>query len=190
MLRPRLILLVALCAPLAVAQPFETLTIGLGGVGTVGSAPYTDLWNPGPGVTASVETPFYLGHVAVGTMASVHATRAAVDETIPEYLAIYSYASWGTYLRLPLGARLRPGLRAGLYAMRFDVDDVVAVRSESELGAGVDLALSVPLGRGWRAVASGAAVRVYTAERIEFGFVHVGLSRVFATPRWLKDFLR
>ena len=96
----------------------------------------------------------------------------------------------GTHLALPGGLRLRPGLRAGLYAMRFDVDDVASVASESELGAGFDLALGVPLGRGWHATASGAAIRIYTAERIELGFVHLGLSRTFVTPDWLKAVLR
>lgn len=170
------------------AQPFETLEVGISGVATVGSAPYTDLWEPGLGLGATVETPFYLGHVALGTMASMHTAQAGTD--VPDYLMFYSHASWGTHLALPGGLRLRPGLRAGLYAMRFDVDDAVAVRSESELGAGLDLALSAPLGRGWRAVASGAAIRVYTAERIDLGFLRLGLSRTFTTPGWLQGFLR
>ncbi len=179
-----------LLAPLAAAQPFETLEVGVSGLGTVASAPYTDYWEPGPGVAASVETQFYLGSVAVGSAFSVQSGRADLEEAVPDYFAFYSYASWGTHVALPGGLRLRPGLRAGLYAMRFDVDDAVAVRSESELGAGLDLALSAPLGRGWHATASGAVVRIYTAERMELGFFHVGVSRIVGTPRWLKAFLR
>ena len=186
----RLALLLSL-APVAAAQPFQTLELGVSGLGTFGSAPYTDFWSPGPGLAASVETPFYLGSVAVGSAFAMHAARDDADLDVPDYLAIYSYASWGTHLRLPGGLRLRPGLRAGLYAMRFDDDSVAAsVSSESELGAGLDLALSLPLGRGWHATASGAVLRLYTAERIELGFVAVGISRTVDTPRWLREVLR
>ena len=184
----RYLLAFFLVAPLATAQPFETLEIGVSGLGTVSDAPYTEYWDPGAGVAASVETPFYLGSVALGGAFSVQSARP--DTRVPDYLAFYSYASWGTHIPLPGGLRLRPGLRAGLFAMRFDVDDVASVRSESELGAGLDLGLSVPLGRGWHATASGAALRIYTAERIELGFLQFGISRVFATPAVLKEFLQ
>lgn len=185
---PFRLLVLLVIAPVAAAQPFDSLEVGVSGLTTFGGAPYTDFWDPGPGVEVRAATPFYVGEVALGVAVSQQRARAGAD--VPGYLALYPYASWGYAVALPGGVRLTPGLRAGLYAMWFDVDDVSSVRREAELAAGAEVRLSVPVGRGWRVNASGAALRLYTAERIELGVVHLGLSRAFATPRGLGDFLR
>lgn len=179
------VLVLLLAAP-AAAQPFETLEVRLGGAATVGTAPYTDYWDPGLGVEGRVETPFYLGRFAVGATVAPHAAVADV----PEYLSFYFFGVWSTDLALPAGLRLTPGLHAGLFRMEFDTDDEVAVRNESELAVGPELWLSAPAGVHWRVHAGASAAHIFTAQRIDLGFVRVGVSRTFRTPGWIRDVLR
>ncbi len=186
-------LLFLLCVPVAVAQPaaFETLEVGVGGMGTFADAPFRNFWDPGPGAEAWVEMPFYLGQIRLGESVAWHeAVEAEPDTAVPDFVAVYTFAGWGVGVALPAGVRLALGLRAGILNMRFDTDAPVAVRSEAELAAGFDLRASMPLAAGWRLTASGTAVRVFTAERIDLRLVQVGVSRTFGTPEWLKEFLR
>ena len=179
-----------LLAPLAAAQPapFETLTLSAGGVSTLAGAPYTDFWDPGLGVELRVATPFYLGRVAAGVVAAPH---AEVEEgRVPDYLALYFFGAWSAEIPLPGGLRLAPGVQAGLFRMQFDADDAASVNNEAELAAGPEVWLSAPVARGWRVQAGVGAVRLFTAERIDLGFVRVGVSRTVRTPGWLRDFLR
>lgn len=182
----RLLVLILLLTSSATAQPFETLTVRVGGAATFGTAPYTDFWDPGPGVEGRVETPFYLGQFAVGALVAPHAATADV----PDYLALYFFGTWSADIALPAGLRLSPGVQAGLFRMQFDTDDAVAVRNESELAVGPEVWLSVPVAPSWRVHAGAGAVRLFTAERIDLRFVRFGVSRTFRTPGWMKDVLR
>ncbi|MEM1041133.1 MAG: hypothetical protein AAGI91_00745 [Bacteroidota bacterium] len=186
----RVLCLLLLCAPVA-AQPFETIEVGLSGVGTVADAPFTDFWDPGPGIEVWAATPFYLGDFRLGLAAAWHtASGAAADPAVPDFVSFYTSAGWSVGIGLPGGVQLAPGVRVGLFNMRFDTDDPAAVRSEAELTAGFDLRASVPIASGWRLTAGGSAVRMFTAERIDLGFVQVGVSRAFRTPEWLREALR
>jgi hypothetical protein len=193
-LRPLLrfrLLCVLVAIPAAAAQParapFETLAVSVGGVATLGGAPYTDYWSPGPGVEGRVTTPFYLGQVAVGAVVAPH---EASGDGLPDYLSFYFYGVWGADLALPGGLRLSPGLSAGLFRMEFDTDDAVAVRNESELAVGPELWLSGAVAPGWRVRAGVGGARIFTAERIDLRFVRVGVSRAFRTPGWIEGVLR
>lgn len=185
--RSLLLALALFLAPAAAAQPFETLDVRLGGAATVGTAPYTDYWDPGPGVEGRVETPFYLGTFAVGTIVAPHEARG---DAVPDYLSFYFYGVWSADLALPAGLRLAPGAHAGLFRMQFDTDDAVAVRNESELAVGPELWLSAGVGPRWRVHVGAGAARIFTAERIDLAFVRVGVSRTFRTPGWIEDVLR
>lgn len=180
------LLALPLVVPAAAAQPFETLTVRVGGAATFGSAPYTDYWDPGPGVEGRIETPFYLGRFAAGALVAPHTATADV----PDYLALYFFGTWSADLALPAGLRLSPGVHAGLFRMQFDTDDAVAVRNESELAVGPELWLSVPVAPSWRVYAGAGAARIFTAERIDLRFLRLGVSRTFRTPDWMKDVLR
>lgn len=175
-------------APAAWAQPFETVEVGLSGVGTFGEAPYTDYWSPGPGAEVRVTMPFYLGHVSAGTSVARHTSVEGVD--VPDFFALYFFGAWSAEVALPGGLRLAPGVHAGLFRMQFDTDDAPAVRNEAELAVGPELWLSVPVGRGWHVRAGGGAAHLFTFERIDLRFAQVGLSRRMRTPDWLRDLLR
>lgn len=183
----RLVLLALLFAPAAAAQPFSTVEVVVSGVAAASEAPYSDFWDPGLGGEVRAELPFYLGDVYVGGYVAPH--RAA-EASVPDYLALFPFAGWGYVLEGLGGVRLTPGLRAGLFAMWFDVDDVSSVRREAELAAGLDLRMSVPVARGWRLSAGAAYVRVYTHERIDLRFGQIGVSRTFGVPDWLEEVLR
>ena len=188
-LPPRLLLLL-LCAPAVTAQPFETVEVGLGGVRTFADAPFTDFWDPGPGAEVWAELPFYVGRIRFGEAVAWHRAWSEVGEAVPDFVSFYTYAGWGVGVTLPGGLRVTPGLRVGLLNMRFDTDGPAAVRSEAELTAGLDVRASVPVAAGWQLTASGTAVRVFTAERIDLRLVQVGISRTFRTPDWLREVLR
>ena len=179
-------LLFLLLAPAAMAQPFETLEVGLNGAATFGEAPYTDLWDPGLGVEGRVETPFYLGRFTIGVTVAPHTALGDV----PDYLALYFFGVWSADIDLPGGLRLSPGLQAGLFRMQFDTDDAAAVRNEAELAVGPEVWLSAPLAGPWRLRAGAGAVRIFTNQRIDLRFVRVGVSRTFRTPGWLEEILR
>lgn len=187
---PLRLLTLLLLASTAAAQPmpFETLTVSAGGVSTLAGAPYTDFWDPGLGVEARVETPFYLGRVAGGIVVAPH--KEVVEGLVPDYLSLYFFGAWSAEVVLPGGLRLAPGVQAGLFRMQFDADDAASVNNEAELAAGPEVWLSVPVARGWRVQAGAGAVRIFTSERIDLGFVRVGVSRTVWTPDWLRDFLR
>ncbi len=109
---------------------------------------------------------------------------------VPDYLSLYFFGAWSAEVPLPGGLRLAPGVQAGLFRMQFDTDDAASVENEAELAVGPELWLSAPVARGWRVRAGVGAVRLFTAERIDFGFVRIGVSRTVRTPGWLRDFLQ
>ncbi len=186
-----LVLLLASAAPAIgqQAEPFGTLEMIAGGLLTGADEPYTEFWDPGAGAAVRVETPFYLGRVFADVAVAPQPARAGRD--VPDYLGQYVSAGWGAAVPLPFGARLTPSLRAGLYRMTFDDESLTsAVANESELAAGADLRLSVPVGGGWRLSASATVVRVLTREPIALRLVGVGVSRTLATPGWLREALR
>lgn len=182
------LLVLLLLAPVAAAQPFETLEVGLSGVGTFGEAPYTDYWRPEPGAEIRATTPFYLGRVTAGALVARHTSVEGV--AVPDFLGLYFFGVWSTEIALPGGVRLEPGVHAGLFRMQFDTDDAPAVRNEAELAVGPEVWLSVPVGPGWRVRAGGGTARLFTFERIDLRFAQVGVSRTLRTPGWLRGFLR
>lgn len=166
----------------------ETLTLDLSGLVPVRD-PYEGLWAPSPGAAARVATPFYGGEALVGL--SVHANESGGDD-LPEFLALHAYGGWGYPMGLPGRLRLTPSAEVGALHMRFDDEDrfILALQNETELTAGLSVRLDTPVLGRLHAFAAVQALRVYTFERIDLGFVHVGLSTTVASPSWVRRLLR
>ena len=178
------------CSPrAALAQstggPFSTIEVVAGGAVTAAAAPLASYWKTGPGLGVRIDTPFYLGNV-FGLVQTAQVTPlAGVD--VPAYRSVHAAAGWGAPVALPLGVRVMPALRIGTYHMRFDDPQVsAAVANETELTAGVDVRVRVPLGGGWAGSGSVAVLRVFTNQPIDMRIVEVGISRRLATPNWLR----
>ncbi|MDX1530857.1 MAG: hypothetical protein R3362_04965 [Rhodothermales bacterium] len=183
----RSLLLLAVLPLAAAAQPFETLEVTAAGLLTATTGDFDELWEPGPGVVLRGATPFYRGHVFLGATGARH---TAQDEALPDYWALHAFGGWAYAFRLPGGVEAAAGLHAGLYNWKFDSDQELSAQWEAELATGLDLWASAPVGRGWRLGGGLQTARIYTRERLDLRFVHVGIGRRFAVPPWLRAVLR
>ncbi len=70
-----------------------------------------------------------------------------------------------------------------------DPDLAKEVRTESEIGLGLQTRLGYPLSRGWSILVTGDYRRIYTHKRIDYLFIGGGVSYKFESPGWLREFL-
>ena len=166
--------------------PYETMELGLAVDHNFNKNTFHELYDPGLGITASVRTPFYLGTIGVGLHVFSSSGRRPEN---PDFVSQYIHLAWGYSIGLPGNLCWQAGVRAGLMRMAFDISDP-GLRFESEVAfeAGTAIRYS-PIPR-WAIILSGRFRKVFTHERINLSFVGVGLSRTFATPRWLKALLQ
>ncbi len=167
---------------------FQTITLGAQFTVNVGRTSFNEFWDPSNGGLFQIDMPFYLGIVQTGVHFFSNNSLAA---DVPPFDSVNLYLGWGYEWALPLRLGWFAGVRAGGFYMNFD-DDAIAdeVKTESELGVGLNTALRYPLDERWSVLVSAEYLEVFTRRRIEYGFVGIGLSRTFTTPRPLREFLR
>jgi hypothetical protein len=166
------------------ARAFGSIALTLSAGADVNSSAFHDRWDPGLGVEAGIELPFYLGMVEAG--AQQFSNRSRVPG-VPGFRSRLYYVGWG--LDVPAASRLRwyNGFRLGVYDMAFH-DGTVPPDEESELSIGLHSRASLRLTRRWEAGVGGRYTVTLTSERIRQLVLAAGVSYRFDTPGWLKDF--
>jgi len=180
----------AAVAPLAGQQrpaPFETLGVTLAAVGNLNRNSFHDTWDPGLGVAAAIELPFYAGHAELGGEQLTFDSRVP---GVPGFRARYLVVGWGLETPVRRRFRWRNGLRLGSYMMRFDDESLPDDRRhESEVGLELGSRLGwSPVGR-WQLSVAGQYRLILTEPTIRHVYLTAGVTRTFGTPQWLRDFL-
>ena len=144
-------------------------------------------WTPQKTREVFVSTPFYLGHLELGF--SPHRFEPA-DQEVPAFDAYFGYAAWDIGVRFPKQVRLAAGPRLGVYFMDFDVDTTAGVRTETEMGFGGHVRLTVHPVWFVGVYAGASFFKMYTYEPIRLYQYSAGLVLTLRSPRWLKTVLR
>ncbi len=186
----RLLLLLAVVAPGAAAQPgdWRTLTPGLGGTVALGGG-FGPEWEARPGVGARLEAPAYGGQARLALVVIPYEPAAG---GLPEFVAVAPSVGWGLGAGLPGGLRLAVGPQVGVLYLRFDDDDGRFggnLQNETELTAGGWARVEAPLAGRVRLWAEAEAARAAFAHPATITRVAVGLAVRLDTPGWLRTVL-
>jgi hypothetical protein len=155
--------------------------------GPVANDDFNEFWQPKLGATVELEMPFYIGNVRLGLQSFKNSSK---QTNVPSFRSTYLSLGWAFELGIPLGLQWSNGFNAGAFFMDLSDDPFTDFEdTESELGLGVVTRLRYPIGSAWSALLGVEYRVIYTSRRIEYGFLSVGVSRTFGTPRWLKEFL-
>lgn len=169
----------------AAAAAFDSLTAGLAYTSATGRPDYSDYWQPGKGVEAFLNTPFYWGKVHVG----VRYLRNAGDTPSLDYDSAFMYAGWSAHVRLPRSLSLEPGFSCGGTVMYFANDPGTGSLTETEAALEFFLRLGIPVHGRWRLAATAGWNTILTYERIDLAFFSIGVSRELSMPGWMRGFL-
>ena len=174
-------------APAHAQEAFATLDVRAAGTVNFNHSFVHEFWEQGVGGEVAVATPFYAGYAELG--GALHLYRAATP-SVPAFEAWSLFAGWGVGLE---AGRLRfeGGPRVGNYHMRFAAEDAFpGVRNESELALGAAGRIALrPVGPVSVFVA-GSYTRVFTFNRLKLWYASAGISYRFASPTWLKEFVK
>ena len=168
-------------------QAFTTVTASLELSGDSYRGRLQDLWDPGVGITASLETPFYWGQIQLcGSYARMHAR----ESSLPDYWVLLSEIGWGPDLVLPGRILWQARLNAGTQRMHFcDPRASAAMRNEQELSLGATMRVRRPLARGWGIHVVARYQTVMTHIRMRHLWIGAGFSHTWTAPGWLRGFL-
>jgi hypothetical protein len=183
--------LAAGCAvPLAAQRrpaAFETITPSVSLARNLNRNAFHEQWSPGTGIVLAAELPFYAGQVEAGVEQLGYESRSA---GVPGFRGRWFFVGWGLELAPVAPLRLKPGVRLGSYAMRFDEASLPeGRRHESEVAFELVSRAALRLGARWSVSVSGHYRLVDTDPVIRHVNLAAGLSRTFDSPRWLRDFL-
>ena len=169
---------------------FETFQFGLKYVTNTNRNIFHEYWKPGKGAEGFVKTPFYYGTIQAGINFLPYSGKF---NTTPNFRTIFYYLQWGKEFDLPFNLKSFNSFRIGSFVMYFDESTIDKKRdevAESELSFGLSSQLSYPLNKKWNINLSGSYIVVYSCKRIKLFFFSVGISRLFKTPGWIREFLK
>jgi hypothetical protein len=172
----------------APVRPFDRVDVGLYGAANVNRNQFHAYWDAGRAGAIDAVTPFYAGRVSL--LVRVTVNDAATGETTPEFTSVFAALGWRVgrplffeHLRTDLG------LHVGFTEWIFDAEDESPRRRARAGRRGQRsrrLRVRVALARGGKA----SYQYTFTYERIELGYVSVGVARTFAAPGWIRSVLQ
>ncbi len=146
------------------------------------------LWNAKPGFEASVEMPFYYGTIVGGIRFLPYRAKGNIHHNIN---AAFYFAGWGQKLNLPVSLEWYNGFKVGAFEMTFDGDSLSDEQHHKlQLSAGVSSRMSLYIIHNFMLFVAVDYAAVFTHKRIELFLLSGGISYSFATPIWLKNFLK
>lgn len=179
--------------------PFGSLRLETGMGRSIGENIYTRNWQPHPVAGLAISTPFHLGELEAGLRYS----RFRHDETrngFSDFHSVYAWLGWSLVLNLGNNTSLRPGVSLGNTFFSYDEARSYTApgadwtytfdRSESEISYELGLDLHYRLGGGWGLFGGVGYNRTLTHHPLELTTLRAGVSYTFASPSWLKSFLR
>ncbi|MCP4580761.1 MAG: hypothetical protein GY839_04040 [candidate division Zixibacteria bacterium] len=186
-----IIIILTVC-PAALGQSdeksFETMGLSVSLTGNINENQFHQFWEKAAGLEINSEVDFYKGKIQFGLNASEFSSK---DQDIPGFIALYTYLGWGMEIKFPDKFNWFNSIQAGVFYMKFDDEEPVEDwRSENEIGIGLFSRLRYNVKGNWHMSLFARYLKVYTHKRIYHGYIGSGISYQFATPGWLKDFLR
>jgi hypothetical protein len=166
------------------AGAFDTLSVQIRLLASVNRSTFQRYWDPGPAVEVNLQTPFYLGAIEAGVQ---YASFSANSPEQPDFKALNPYIGWGLVWQIKGLASWYNGARAGSFLMRFE--DSIGNRTEQELSLALNSLVALALDKTWAVELTARYRVVFTHERLYLFHIGIGLSRSFASPRWLEEFL-
>ena len=174
--------------PVHAQEAFSTLDVRAAGTVNFNHSFVHEFWEQGVGGEVAVATPFYAGYAELG--GALHVYRTATP-SVPAFDAWSLFAGWGVGLDVGQRLRVEGGPRVGNYHMRFATDDAFpGVRNESELALGAAGRIAVRPAGPVSVFVAGSYTRVFTFNRLKLWYASAGISYRFASPTWLKNFLK
>jgi len=168
-------------------RPFDRLDVGLYGAATVSDNSFDSYWDAGPAGAIDFVTPFYVGRASL--FVRVGADDAIAGQATSGFTSVFAALGWRVGRPVVEHLRADLGLHAGLTEWIFSSEDDSAVRYEMELGTEASARLAYEFAHRWHAVAEASYQITFTYERIELGYVSVGIARSFGAPGWIRSVL-
>lgn len=146
------------------------------------------LWNAQKGFEGSIEWPFYYGTVVGGVRFLPYKAEGNIHHDVA---SVFYFAGWGKEMNLPLTLSWYGGFKVGAFEMFYDGDSLTEEQHHKlQLSAGVTSRMSIEIIHHCFTYFSADYAAVFTHKRIELFLLSAGISYSFATPVWLKDFLK
>lgn len=168
-------------------RPFDRLDVGIYGTANVNRNEFHSYWDAGPAGTIDFVTPFYVGRASL--LVRVGTNDAISGAATSGFTSVFAALGWR--VGRPVVERLRAdvGMHVGITEWIFSSEDDSAVRYELEMGVEASVRAAYEFAPRWHAVAEGSYQFTFTYERIELGYVSIGLARTFGAPGWIRSVL-
>jgi hypothetical protein len=171
----------------ASVRPFDRLDVGLYGAATFSDDRFDSYWDAHPAGAIDFVTPFYVGRASL--LIRVGVDDAIAGQATSGFTSVFGALGWRVGRSLEEHLRADVGLHVGLTEWIFDSEDDSAVRYELELGTEAGVRLAYEFAHRWHAVAEASYQLTFTYERIEQGYLSIGLARSFGAPGWIRSVL-
>ncbi|WP_372635488.1 hypothetical protein [Fodinibius sp.] len=179
---------------------YERFTVDANSALSVLHNAFTDNWESPPSLHLGTRVTYHAGNLEAGLRyTDYNVTNPDYGEA--DFSSYFIYIGWEYPFTLYRGLTLAPGLRFGNNFMSFDNPKVYPPTSgwaaypfdphESEFAYELIARLEYSPGTSpWRIHSGFAFNRTLTYHPLSVGLISFGISRSFATPSWLKNFLK
>jgi|GEM_PF-899701 len=205
-LKRYLLLLALLCISLpgfAQDSSHNTISFDLGGSASIANNTFTNTWNPSLSPQLGLRLNYHFGSLEAGVRyTSFEGGRSDFADTDKSsFTSFFIYAGWEYPFEISSHFILAPGFRFGNSYLTFDHPPTYPPSGsfgeykfdahESEFAYELFMRLQYsPTDGPWSIYSSLSYNRTLTYHTMPLGLISVGISRSFATPTWLKDFLK
>lgn len=169
------------------ARPFDRLDVGIYGTANVNRNQFHSYWDAGPAGTIDFVTPFYVGRASL--LVRVGANDAVSGAATSDFTSVYAALGWRVGRSVAEHLRADVGMHAGITEWIFSSEEASSVRYELEMGVETSVRAAYEFAPRWLAVSEASYQVTFTYERIELGYVSIGLARTFGAPGWIRGVL-
>ena len=181
-------------------EAYDRLSVDVGGATSIFENSFTNNWEESPSLHLGLRVPYRLGNLEAGVRYTNYSS-ANSDYSDASFTSFFVYVGWEYALNLSDRLSIAPGLRFGNSFLTFQnpatypaegpFAEYVFDPHESEFAYELFARLQYKLGDSpWSLHSSFSYNKTLTYHPMPFGLVSLGISRSFATPSWLKDFLQ
>lgn len=172
-------------------SPFSSLDVSLSGQYLARGGEIAQYWNPSPGISLDIRTPYFKGELEAGVRYLRFSENVFEDSG---FHSSYVFAGWSYPLALSDRIRLSPGFRIGVTYLTQDHDKVYEGyrfhRDESEFSWEVQFRKEYALSSGWGLHFTSSFNRTVLHHPMNAWYLAGGITARLTTPSWMKTLLR